>query len=445
MGHCRSAPERVECRGMGAPISPKAARMAVALLFGVNFLNYIDRYVIAAVAPLIQADFSLKDTQLGLIGSMFMVAYMAASPVAGVLADRFPRRYFVGGGVLVWSLATMASGLAAGYRQLLAARSLIGLGEAGFGGVAPTLISDLFPREKRGRVLSYFYVAIPVGSALGFLLGGYVGQHWGWRHAFYIAGGPGLLLGVLAFFMAEPPRGAGDGAVLEAHKFNVGAARELARNASFVYTTLGMSAMTFALGGMAYWMPTFFHRQRGLPLDEANTVFGAMTVGSGLVGTFLGGFLGDSLLKRTPKAYLLVSGWGMLLAVPAAYVGLHATQPGVYLPAIFAAEVLVFLNTGPANAVLVNVALPEVRATAISASIFVYHLLGDVPSPILIGRLSDRTGSLESALMLTTAAMGVSGLFYLLGTRSLGADTDRVRDTVAERERRHASGSVPAA
>src|SRR5512143_3086644 len=164
-------------------ITPRQARLAVALLFGVNFLNYIDRYVIAAVAPLIQADFHLKDTELGLIGSMFMIAYMVASPVAGALADRYPRRWFVGSGVFVWSLATIASGLATGYRQLLTARSFIGIGEAGFGGVAPTIISDLFPKEKRGRMLSFFYVAIPVGSALGFLLGGYVGEHYGWRRA----------------------------------------------------------------------------------------------------------------------------------------------------------------------------------------------------------------------------------------------------------------------
>jgi MFS family permease len=425
-------------------ITTRQARLAVALLFGVNFLNYIDRYVIAAVGPMIQSEFHLTDVAFGWAGSMFMVAYMAASPVAGVLADRFPRRFFVAGGVLVWSLATVASGLAGSFRQLLTARSFIGVGEAGFGGVAPTLISDLFPREKRGRVLSYFYVAIPVGSALGFLLGGYVGEHWGWRHAFYIAGGPGLLLGILAFFMAEPPRGAGDGAHSAARGFELGAAMGLARNFSFVCTTLGMSAMTFALGGMAFWMPTFFHRERGFPLDQANTLFGAMTVGSGLVGTFLGGFLGDHFLKKTPRAYLLVSGWGMLLAVPAAYVGLHARDHAVALPAIFLAEVLVFLNTGPANAVLVNVALPEVRATAISASIFVYHLLGDVPSPILIGRLSDLFGSLESALMLTAAAMAVSGVFYLLGTRTLGADTERVQRTVAAREGRHAPPPVPA-
>ena len=416
-----------------AAITQRQARLAVALLFGVNFLNYIDRYVIAAVAPLIQADFGLKDTELGLIGSMFMVAYMAASPIAGVLADRFPRRFFVGGGVLVWSLATVASGLSASYRQLLAARSFIGVGEAGFGGVAPTLISDLFPKERRGRMLAFFYVAIPVGSALGFLLGGYVGERYGWRHAFYVAGGPGIALGSLAFFMSEPARGAGDGVVLKEQRFDPRAARDLARNPSFIYTTLGMAAMTFALGGMAYWMPSFFHRERGLGLEQANQVFGGITVASGLIGTFAGGWLGDFLLKRTPKAYLLVSGWGMLLAVPATLLGLTAQARGVYLPAIFVAEVLVFLNTGPANAVLVNVALPEIRATAIASSIFVYHLLGDVPSPILIGKLSDVAG-LEKALMLTSLAMAVSGVLYLLGTRTLGADSDRVLQIVSARE-----------
>jgi MFS transporter, Spinster family, sphingosine-1-phosphate transporter len=410
------------------------AYAAVALLFGVNFLNYIDRYVIAAVAPLIQHDFGLRDAQLGVIAGMFMFAYMAASPVAGVLADRFPRRFFVAGGVLVWSLATAASGLSRSYQQLLAARSFIGVGEAGFGGVAPTLISDLFAKEKRGRMLAYFYVAIPVGSALGFLLGGYLGGLYGWQRAFLVAGAPGLVLGLLAFWMYEPPRGAGDGVVGAEHRFESHEAAGLLRNRSFLYTTLGLSAMTFALGGMAFWFPTFFSRVKGLPLEEANLIFGGMTVVSGLVGTFLGGWLGDRLLRRTPKAYLLVSGWGMLLAVPFTILGLTAHAKPVYLGALFVAQLLVFLNTGPANAVLVNVVLPEIRATAISLSIFTYHLLGDVFSPVLIGKVSDLCGSLEMALMLTSAAMAVSGAFYFYGARTLGEDTAKVARTVAERE-----------
>jgi len=425
--------------------SRRPSHLALALLFGVNFLNYIDRYVIAAVAVLIQRDFGLGDTQMGLVGSMFMVAYMVASPFTGVMGDRWPRFWLVGGGVLVWSLATVLSGLAGSYHQLLLARSVIGIGEAGFGVVAPTLISDLFSREKRGRMLAFFYVAIPVGSALGFLLGGFMGAHHGWRAAFFLAGAPGLLLGLLAFAFKDPPRGAGDG-VSAAHeqRFDGRSSRQLLSNRSFIYTTLGMAAMTFALGGMAYWVPTFLARQRHLPLDEANALFGGMTVVSGLLGTFLGGWLGDALLKRTDKAYLLVSGWGMILAVPFVCVGFVATDRWVYLPALFLAEVLVFLNTGPANAVIVSVVLPEVRATAIALSIFTFHLLGDVPSPILIGRVSDWTGDLGLALLLTSAAMAVSGIFYLWGARSVGEDTRRVLDTVRRRER-DAQGNPDAA
>jgi MFS family permease len=430
---------------MSGAITRGQALWALALLFGVNFLNYIDRYVAAAVAPLIQEDFALDDFRLGIIGSMFMVAYMLASPVLGVLADRFPRRFFVGGGVLMWSIATVASGFAASYRQLLAARSCIGIGEAGFGGVAPTLISDLFSKQARGRMLAFFYVAIPVGSALGFLLGGWVGERHGWREAFYVAGAPGLVLGVLAFFMKEPARGAGDGVVAAEHHFDPRAVVGLLGNRSFVYTTLGMSAMTFALGGMAYWMPSFFARQHGMALEEAGTLFGGITVVAGLLGTFLGGWLGDWLLLRTPKAYLLVSGWGMLAGVPFAVIGLTASAREVYLPALFLTEVMVFLNTGPANAVLVNTVLPEIRATAIAASIFVYHLLGDVTSPTLIGTASDWTGSLRLALLLTGVAMAVSGFLYLAGTRTLGEDTDRVARTVAEREAHDAQPGPDAA
>jgi MFS family permease len=416
-------------------VSLGRARLALFVLFSVNFLNYIDRYVLSAVAELIRKDFHLTDANVGTLGAIFMVAYMLASPVAGVLADRYPRRFFVGGGVLVWSFATVLSGLAGSYRSLLLARSAIGVGEAGFGGVAPTLISDLFPKEARGRMLSYFYVAIPVGSALGYVLGGAIGHHSGWRPAFFVAGAPGLLFGVLAFFMAEPPRGAGEG-VVAAHerRFAIAPVLALWKNRSFVNTVLGMTAMTFAIGGMAFWFPTYLSRVRGLDLQEANTVFGGLTVLAGLIGTFLGGWLGDRLAKRTSRAYLLVSGLGMFAAIPAVLVGLLATSRSVYLPALFLAEVFVFLNTGPANAVLVNVVVPEIRATAIAFAILVYHLVGDAPSPILIGKVSDMTGSLTTALLLTSVAMAVSGVFYLLGGQTLGADTALVAEAVARRE-----------
>jgi len=192
---------------MTATISRGQARFAIALLFGVNFLNYIDRYVIAAVLPLIQQEFRLDDARAGYVLSMFVLVYMAASPFTGVMGDRWPRRYLVGSGVLLWSIATIATGFANSYHHLLLARSFIGIGEAGFGAVSPTIISDLFPKERRGRMLAFFFVAIPVGSALGYILGGAVGAHHGWRTACFLAGAPGILLGLLAFFMVEPARG----------------------------------------------------------------------------------------------------------------------------------------------------------------------------------------------------------------------------------------------
>lgn len=419
----------------GQPRRPAIA--ALALLFGVNFLNYIDRYIIAAVGPLIQADFKLSDSQIGLAMSVFMAAYVVISPFSGVIGDRWPRRYLVGAGVTMWSLATVASGLSTGYRSLLAARSFIGVGEAGFGVVAPTIISDLFTRETRGRMLAFFYVAIPVGGALGYLLGGYVGARFGWRTAFFVAGVPGVLLGLLAFWMYEPRRGAGDGVSVARHRFDVRTALDLFQNRTFLLTTLGFTAMTFGLGALASWMPTLFYRLRGVTLERANFLFGVITATAGLIGTFLGGFLGDALLKRTDKAYLLVSGVGMLLAAPLAYVALTHQDVTTALAAIFVAEVLIFLNTGPANAVLVNVSMPEVRATAIAVSIFVYHILGDVPSPILVGRLSDVSGDLEKALLITVAAIVLSGLLYLTGSTSLGRDTKRVLLAVASRETQH--------
>jgi MFS family permease len=410
------------------------ARYILAVLFGINFLNYIDRYVMAAVVPLVKHDFALNDLQLGYAISAFMLAYIIASPFTGVMGDRFPRRYLIGGGVILWSLATAASGLARDYGHLLVARAFIGIGEAGFGAVAPTIVSDLFPREKRGGMLAFFYVAIPVGSALGYLLGGMVGASHGWRVAFFIAGLPGLLLGLMALNMKEPERGAADGVVSQPRKFNAAALRDVVRNQTFVFTTLGISAMAFALGGMAAWMPTYFSRMRGMSLADANLRFGILTVVAGLLGTFLGGWLGDRLQRYTDRSYLMVSGVGMIAGVPFVLLGLKAETPAVYLSAWFLAEVCVFLNTGPANAVLINVVAPEVRATAIAGSIFVYHVIGDAPSPILIGKVSDWTGSLTTALMVTSFAMAVSGFFYLLGSRTLGADTRRVQELVAAQE-----------
>lgn len=243
------------------------ARQALILLLLINLFNYIDRYVLSAVLPKLEAEFLADDpnakTKLGALTTAFMVAYMVIAPVFGWLGDRANRWFLVGVGVILWSLATGASGLAVGYLMMLLTRCFVGIGEGAYGPVAPGIISDLYPVKQRGQMLAWFYMAIPVGSALGFTLGGVVAATaWGWRGAFLIAVLPGILLGLYALRMTEPPRGLTDQASPSRPR-TWKDYRVLLRTRSYVLNTLGMTAMTFVLGGVATWMPTYVYEREG--------------------------------------------------------------------------------------------------------------------------------------------------------------------------------------
>jgi len=412
---------------------PRAGRV-LALLFAINLLNYIDRYVLAGVLPLLEQAFpGITKQRLGWLAPAFLVIYMLTSPVFGYLGDRTPRRLLVGLGVQLWSLATAASGLARGFWQLFVSRMFVGVGEAAYGTCAPTIISDLYPRAARGRVLTLFYVAIPLGSALGYLLGGMIGTHGSWRAAFWVVGLPGLLVGLAAYWMYEPTRGASeevDPGELQRflkRKLQLRDYLDLLRTRSLVLNTLGMTAYTYAIGGISFWMPTFLNQERDLPLGRASFQFGAITAATGIVGTMLGGFVADRLARRVPGAYFLVCGVSMLLAVPAFYVVLLSTDPAVYWPALAMAELLLFINTGPSNTILVNVTLPDVRTTALALNIFVIHALGDVLSPVVMGATADRS-NLTTAFLYTGGVVLLGGLLWAAGTPFLGRDSDRVRE-----------------
>src|SRR5512140_3776836 len=270
------------------PISLPYRRYALGLLLAVNLLNYIDRQVLFAVFPLIKIDLRLSGTALGFLGSAFMFSYLLFAPLFGWLGDQWSRTRLASGGLVVWSLATALAGFAPGYRTLLAARATVGIGEASFGTVSPGLIADFFPKERRGRILAWFYVAIPVGSALGYLLGGVLGQRYGWHAAFLLVGVPGLLLAIPIALLRTPPRG-GDDAPTHAPDGTVSAGYgALFRNRSFVCNTLAMAAMTFAIGGLAQWIPSFLNRVHALDVARANTLFGATTVAAGILGTLAG-------------------------------------------------------------------------------------------------------------------------------------------------------------
>jgi MFS family permease len=397
------------------PTRDRHATYALAVLTFINLFNYVDRWVVAAVVEPIKRDLGLTDTQLGIIGAGFIVVYAVTSPVFGSLGDRKARPPLIAIGVGIWSLATGLAGFARGFWTLFFSRSTVGIGEAAYGTIAPALLADQFPIERRGRILAVFFAAIPIGSAAGYVLGGLADKHFGWRAAFWIAGFPGLALALLVMMVKDPPRGQNDAAsarpagqaglpVLHIYK-------DLFANRPYILSVLGYAAYTFALGGLGFWMPAFLERARGMARSEATVTFGAIVIVTGFIGTFLGGFLGDWLLPRTKQSYLWVSGVATLLAAPITLVGLMARDKSVYLVAIIVAEVLIFMCTGPVNSAIVNAVSPLERATAVGLSVFVMHFLGDIPSPPLIGALSDRS-SLEKGVLVVPVAIAVAGLIW---------------------------------
>jgi MFS family permease len=422
------------------PISHTYSRYALGLLLAVNMLNYIDRQVLFAVFPLIKIDLRLTDTALGFLGSAFMLSYLLFAPLFGWLGDHWSRTRLASGGLVIWSLATAMAGFASGYRTLLAARATVGVGEASFGTVSPGLVADFFPKERRGQILAWFYIAIPVGSALGYLLGGVLGQRYGWHAAFMLVGVPGLLLAIPVAMLRTPPRG-GTPHPAFGHPLPDGEEKStsagysaLFKNRSFVCNTLAMAAMTFAIGGLAQWLPSFLHRVHSLDVAKGNTLFGATTVLSGILGTIAGGWLGDRWQKSSGKGYLLVSGWGFLIGTPFAVWAILAPGLASCITAIFIAEFFLFLNTGPLNTVILNVTNPAVRAMAFAVNIFFIHALGDAVSPSILGWLSDQWG-LRSALLITPVAMVLAGLLCFICGRFVVQDMAMVEEGL-----RHAEG-----
>ncbi len=399
---------------------PLATR-ALLILASLNLLDYLDRYLVASLGSLVKADLHLTDKAFGFLGTAFFLVYFLTSPLFGYLGDRFGRLRLMAGGAAVWSLATSLTFWVPSYPFLVAARGLVGVGEASFGTLAPAYLADLLPLNRRSWVLGLFYLALPVGTALAYLVGGLVGSHWGWRPAFLLAGLPGLAMAGLIYRLrdvrsesptAPAPPALGTPLTAYWHLFKVPTLRRV---------TLGYGMVTFALGGLAFWMPRYLEVAKGLSLSQANLLlFGSVTLAGGL-GTLTGGFLGSRLLTYTLGAPLWVSGLGIALALPLAAITIFAAAPVFYVPALVGAIFLLFLNPGVLTAVVVSVAGPWRRAQAVALTIVVIHLVGDVPSPFLIGWVSD-LGSLKWGVSLTLVALAAGAVLILAALPHLAGD-----------------------
>ncbi len=394
------------------------------ILAGLNLFNYLDRYVTFQVLESVQREFDLSDGQAGRINSAFMLGYFLTSPFFGYLGDRVARKWLIAIGIFVWSLGTVMSGFATGFVSLLGFRVMVGLGEASYATISPSLISDSYGPAKRNNALTVFYVAIPVGAALGYFLGSQMEAAWGWRRAFIVAGVPGLLLALTLLPFKEVQRGEAEGRQEEAkQKPRVGDIFSLLRLPDFNLVVWGYVAYTFAMGGFAVWGPSYLTRIAGMSKLEAGRYYGVLILISGLVSTFAGGFAATAWRKRNPAAYALTLGISTLAAVPfAAWAFLGDTVLAVKA-GLGGAIFLLFLGTGPVNTLILESVPINLRASAMAISIFLIHLFGDFWSPELIGHASDYLGSLKKAVLILPCVLAIGGVLWL----SLGVKTLRAR------------------
>lgn len=391
----------------------RSPRAILALLTLLNFINYLDRFLVSAVAPKIQESLGINDARIGAITSAFMFGYFLTSPGFGWLGDRYRRKGLIAAGVAVWSIATAASGLATSFGSMFAARVLVGVGEASYASLSPTIIDDIAPPEKKNRYLAIFYLATPVGSALGFVLGGMLQHAYGWRNAFFVCGGPGVLLALVTLLVREPER-------TERAKSSPYVA--LMREPLYLLAVGGYIAQTFALGGFTAWAPQYLVRKLHMELHDADFWFGAVTVLTGIIGTGVGGYWADRMKGDRVIVCIKVCAISSVLATPFAAACLFMPTPTLFFVVMGLCELSLFLSVSPTNAAIMLSVPPVIRASAMAVSIFAIHLLGDLVSPPLIGTISDRSGGgasgLQIGMYMLPAALAVSALVWGAGARS---------------------------
>ncbi|GIW77106.1 MAG: permease [Phycisphaerae bacterium] len=411
----------VSCSSTSVRSGPSSGGL-LALLVLLNLFNYIDRYNLPPVLAPIEREFQATGSQMGFLATGFLVVYMLTAPLFGWMADRYSRWALVGIGMLIQSLGTLGSGLAESYLVLLIARCVVGIGDAAYGPAAPTIISDLYPIEKRGRKLAWFYAAMPVGSAVGFAIGGGMRELTGsWRWGFYSIVPPMILLGIICLLIRDRRINRGVAQPVVHQKIRFKDYLSLSKNRSYLLNCLGMTLMTFAIGGVSFWMPYYLEEARGISKSASSIGFGLIVVIAGLSATLAGGYWGDRLKPRFSGSYFWVSGIGMLTAVPLIGLMLVTPFPACWV-VIFLAVFVLFLNTGPSNTILANVTSPRIRASAFALNIFIIHALGDAISPPIIGWFKDRW-SFDAAFLLLMGVVGLSGIVWCIGARYLLSDT----------------------
>ena len=384
-------------------MAKRYAWYVLGVMFAINFLNYLDRYVLPAAASSIQKEFHIDDAAMGAVLSAFLLFYSLTVLPFGYWADRGIRKNVIGTGVAVWSLATLLTGATQNFLQLFAARAVLGVGEAGYFPAGTSLLADYVTKDFRSRAASIWNSGSVFGIAVGFIGGGIVAERYGWRWAFYATALPGLLCAVLAFRLREPLRGAAEAVgpkVRRPHDVDFRAFWRLLRIPSFRSVVVSQLLLYAVLAAIANWLPTFIQRRYGLSVSGAATLGGGLLIGGGLVGTLLGGWLGDWRARRAPRGYLEISAASFLGGAVLLVAALRAPTLSLFVPLALLSATVLYLYVAPFTALQQNVIVPTLRASAITLGLFFGHLLGDSWSSFATGALSDAVGSLDLALTI---------------------------------------------
>ena len=410
-------------------------------MVGINFLNYMDRWVASAASPLIQTEFHLSDALVGLLGSAFLLVYAVAALPFGYWADRGVRKTVVAVGVTIWSLATLFTGFARSFVQLFISRAVLGIGEASYYPAGTSLLSDYFPKEQRGRAMSIWGAGTAFGIAVGFAGGGYVAEKFGWRIAFFFAAVPGILCALLAFGLREPLRGSAESSgrtVSVTHDASLSKFIGLMRIPTLRAAILAQTVLYFVLASNAFWLPLLLHRRFDMSVSKAGLVAGVVLVAGGLIGTLAGGWIADRRALKTPAAHLEVGIAGFLIGAVFIVIALVAPMNigpvPVFIPAFLITVVCLYLHAGPFTAVSQNVVSPALRASGVTMLLFVSHVFGDSHSTFDIGFLSDRLGSLQLALLITSPTLLIlAAIVAATGLRSVKPDIQAMEEEWASR------------
>ncbi len=395
-------------------LSQKARLPAVSLvaLTALNLLNYVDRYTLPAVASPLQRHFGIDDEHFARLTTAFMLGYFLTSPLFGYFGDRVSRKWLIAAGVVIWSIGTTASGIAGSFGVLICFRVLVGVGEASFGTLSPAWLADLYSPERRNQVLAIFYLAIPIGAAIAFKVGGWMASSHGWQSAFFLVGLPGVVLGLGVLGLQEPLRSSPPREQSTTAPRRKPDYTELLQFRPYLLVVAGYVGYTFAMGGFVIWAAPFLERVHGMPLKSADDFFGLAVVGTGLTATLLGGFLAGRWEKSRPGGTAILLSASAIAAVPAVFAAFLVPNLGAAKIALVCSMFLLFLSTGPVNTVIVGSVPATMRASAMAASIFAIHLFGDLWSPWIVGAVSDRMHSLQQAMLWTLPGAVVVCAFF---------------------------------